>query len=243
MADLDAANKRVILVEGREFDLCNRPRTLGEVDGGHWARVTRAHQGIIEHAFDDDPPNGLGGDGGDGGDDDVNDNTGVNVIAVLEQDTRGDGDVKWSPTQWNQFDAAFADDAWELIRLSYRPHDFESGQVFSALGEDQGCPGQCACRVPDPASQMCFAKNPGCKLQGSDAYMMHRRAYDRLHEQLRWGKIVDVDAFMAVEGQWLTRPALAYQSSYSVAVDDVSAEELKKVNDAYLEKCAFSGEW
>ena len=70
-----------------------------------------------------------------------------------------------------------------------------------------------------------------------------RGAYEHLREQLVWGKVIDFDAFQAVDGQWLIRPALAYQSRYSNAADAVTVESSKSVNDAYLNKCAFDGEW
>ena len=44
-------------------------------------------------------------------------------------------------------ETALAGDSWKFIRLSYRPHDFEPGQVLATLGEDQGCPGQCSCQM------------------------------------------------------------------------------------------------
>ena len=57
------------------------------------------------------------------------------VIAVLEQDTAGDRDVVWTADDWASFEAALYDDNWKLVRLSYRPHDFEPpGGMYAYLG-------------------------------------------------------------------------------------------------------------
>ena len=57
------------------------------------------------------------------------------VIAVLEQDTEGDRGVVWTSDNWASFEAALRDDDWKLVRLSYRPHDFEPpGGMYAYLG-------------------------------------------------------------------------------------------------------------
>ena len=60
---------------------------------------------------------------------------------------------------------------------------------------------------------------------------------------LRYDRIIDYDVFRAVEGQWLVRSALSYQTHYSIAPDVISVDDAKVINEAFMNKCAFEGEW
>lgn len=207
----------VTMVNGPVLDGCNG---LGE-EVVHWLKASRMHEAAMEHAFDNHPD--------------------VNVIAVLEEDTQGDGAVAWTQDKWWAFDAAFKREEWKLLRMSYRPYDFEPDKDNAGLGKPEvACPNECRCQTYD--TTLCFAHSAGCALQASDAYMMHRRAYDQTTEMLRRGKVVDYHVFRAIEGQWLLRPALSYQSRYSYAPDSISIDDSKAVNQLYMDKCAYTAD-
>ena len=206
----------VTLVNGPVLDECNG---MGEVV--HWVKASRMHEAAIEHAFDDRED--------------------VNVVAVLEEDTVGDKSVDWVGREpWYAFEAAFHREEWNAIRMSYRPYDFEPGRDASLGDPEATCPNECQCHMY--GDKLCFTHGSGCALQAADAYLMHRRAYNQTTSALRRGQVVDYHVFKQLEGQFLFKPPLSYQSRYSYAPDEIDIETSVDVAKVYMEKCSYQAD-
>ena len=213
----------VTLVNGPVLDECNNMNADGME---HWQRVSRSHEAVMEHAFDGERE----------GED-------VNVIAVLEEDTVGDTEVAWEQDKWYAFQAAFDRQDWNMFRMAYRPYDFEPGKEAGLGLPDAQCPEECKCHMYDTV--LCFTHNSGCALQSADAYLMHRRTYEKASDMLRQGLIVDYHVFKQIGGQFLFKPPLSYQSRYAYVPDEITYNHSAEVMQVYMDKCAYRAddEW
>ena len=197
----------VLLVNGISMDACTRQQ-----DKSHWVKASHTHAMVSKHAFEG--------------------HADVNYIAVLEQDTVADTNVGWTHDAWPVIENTLEQREWNLFRMAYRPYDFEASRRFGQ--QDAVCPEECKCK--EVSSLMCMTQSPGCALQSSDAYMVHRRAYKRIVDMVKEDKVIDYDVFKLLDKQVLFRPYLGYQEEY--APDDfISSQETKRANSHYLDKC------
>ena len=196
---------RVTMVDGYALDECN---SFGS-ETKHWEKASQSHRAAMLDGFND--PN-------------------VEILAILEQDTLGDPGVTWEQEKWYELEAALDRGDWNLVRLSYRPYDFEAGRG----GET--CPSECECEVY--SSHMCLVRNPGCALQSSDAYFIHQRAHAQVEASLSHGGVIDYHTFKEIGGHFLITPALTYQQSFSYAPDYIAQESMKESIDNFLGKCS-----
>ena len=203
--------EKVTLVDGYAIDACGG---YGD-DVRHWEKASLAHKAAMQDAFDADPD--------------------VNVLAILEQDTEGDGDVNWSNDDWVRLGEALERQDWNTLRLSYRPYDFEKGRD-ARLGEPSvACPAECACDVL--ADKLCMMRSSGCAMQSSDAYFVHRRAVAAMVPQLGARRVIDYHVFKDTPNQLFVAPAVARQTSYSYGPDYITVEDGKESVRVFLEKC------
>ena len=196
---------RVTMVDGYALDECN---SFGS-ETKHWEKASQSHRAAMLDGFND--PN-------------------VEILAILEQDTLGDPGVTWEQEKWYELEAALDRGDWNLVRLSYRPYDFEAGRG----GET--CPSECECEVY--SSHMCLVRNPGCALQSSDAYFIHQRAHAQVEASLSHGGVIDYHTFKEIGGHFLITPALTYQQSFSYTPDYIAQESMKESIDNFLGKCS-----
>ena len=68
-------------------------------------------------------------------------------MAILEQDTLGDQEVVWAQGDWYGLEGLLKRTDWSLLRMSYRPFNFEEGREFSAENTERY-----VLRFPNPAS-------------------------------------------------------------------------------------------
>ena len=203
--------EKVTLVDGYAIDACGG---YGD-DVRHWEKASLAHKAAMQDAFDADLD--------------------VNVLAILEQDTEGDGDVNWSNDDWVRLGEALERQDWNTLRLSYRPYDFEKGRD-ARLGEPSvACPAECACDVL--ADKLCMMRSSGCAMQSSDAYFVHRRAVAAMVPQLGARRVIDYHVFKDTPNQLFVAPAVARQTSYSYGPDYITVEDGKESVRVFLEKC------
>ena len=203
--------EKVTLVDGYAIDACGG---YGD-DVRHWEKASLAHKAAMQDAFDADPD--------------------VNVLAILEQDTEGDGDVNWSNDDWVRLGEALERQDWNTLRLSYRPYDFEKGRD-ARLGEPGvACPAECACDAL--ADKLCMMRSSGCAMQSSDAYFVHRRAVAAMVPQLGARRVIDYHVFKDTPNQLFVAPAVARQTSYSYGPDYITVEDGKESVRVFLEKC------
>ena len=198
-------NDRVTMVDGLALDDCNG---FGS-ETKHWEKASQSHRAAMLDAFRDPD---------------------VNILAILEQDTLGDPDVVWEQEKWYELEGALANEDWNLVRLAYRPYDFEPGREGG-----ETCPSECECEVY--SSHMCLVRNAGCALQSSDAYFIHRRAHAQAEESLSQGKVIDYHTFKEIGGHFLVTPALTYQQSFSYGPDFITQDSMKQTIDKFLGFC------
>ena len=198
-------NGRVTMVDGLALDDCNG---FGS-ETKHWEKASQSHRAAMLDAFRDPD---------------------VNILAILEQDTLGDPDVVWEQEKWYELEGALANEDWNLVRLAYRPYDFEPGREGG-----ETCPSECECEVY--SSHMCLVRNAGCALQSSDAYFIHRRAHAQAEESLSQGKVIDYHTFKEIGGHFLVTPALSYQQSFSYGPDFITQDSMKQTIDKFLGFC------
>ena len=101
----------------------------------HWEKASQSHRAAMLDGFND--PN-------------------VEILAILEQDTIGDPGVTWEQEKWYELEAALDREDWNLVRLSYRPYDFEAGRG----GET--CPSECECEVYSRICAWCGTPGARC---------------------------------------------------------------------------------
>jgi hypothetical protein len=203
--------EKVTLVDGYAIDACGG---YGD-DVRHWEKASLMHKAAMQDAFDADPD--------------------VDVLAILEQDTEGDGDVNWSNDDWVRLGEALERQDWNTLRLSYRPYDFEKGRD-ARLGEPGvACPAECACDAL--ADKLCMMRSSGCAMQSSDAYFVHRRAVAAMVPQLGARRVIDYHVFKDTPNQLFLAPAVARQTSYSYGPDYITVEDGKESVRVFLEKC------
>jgi hypothetical protein len=203
--------EKVTLVDGYAIDACGG---YGD-DVRHWEKASLMHKAAMQDAFDADPD--------------------VDVLAILEQDTEGDGDVNWSNDDWVRLGEALERPDWNTLRLSYRPYDFEKGRD-ARLGEPGvACPSECACDAL--ADKLCMMRSSGCAMQSSDAYFVHRRAVAAMVPQLGARRVIDYHVFKDTPNQLFLAPAVARQTSYSYGPDYITVEDGKESVSVFLEKC------
>ena len=198
-------NDRVTMLDGLALDDCNGFGSETE----HWKKASQSHRAAMLDAFRDPD---------------------VNILAILEQDTLGDPDVVWEQERWYELEGALANEDWNLVRLAYRPYDFEPGREGG-----ESCPSECECEVY--SSHMCLVRNAGCALQSSDAYFIHRRAHAQAEASLSQGKVIDYHTFKEIGGHFLVTPALTYQQSFSYAPDYITQDLMKETIDKFLGFC------
>ena len=202
---------KVTLVDGYAIDACGG---YGD-DLRHWEKASLAHKAAMQDAFDSDPD--------------------VNVLAILEQDTEGDGDVNWSGDDWAALGAALEREDWNTLRISYRPYDFERGRD-ARLGEPGVvCPAECAC--DSLGDKLCAIRASGCAMMSSDAYFVHRRAVSAMVPQLGARQVIDYHVLKNTPNQLFLAPAVARQTSYSYGPDFITVEDGKESVRVFLEKC------
>lgn len=203
--------EKVTLVDGYAIDACGG---YGD-DVRHWEKASLMHKAAMQDAFDADPE--------------------LDVLAILEQDTEGDGDVNWSNDDWVRLGEALERQDWNTLRLSYRPYDFEKGRD-ARLGEPGvACPAECACDAL--ADKLCMMRSSGCAMQSSDAYFVHRRAIAAMVPQLGARRVIDYHVFKDTPNQLFLAPAVARQTSYSYGPDYIAVEDGKESVSVFLEKC------
>ena len=203
--------EKVTLVDGYAIDACGG---YGD-DVRHWEKASLMHKAAMQDAFDADPE--------------------LDVLAILEQDTEGDGDVNWSNDDWVRLGEALERQDWNTLRLSYRPYDFEKGRD-ARLGEPGvACPSECACDAL--ADKLCMMRSSGCAMQSSDAYFVHRRAVAAMVPQLGARRVIDYHVFKDTPNQLFLAPAVARQTSYSYGPDYITVEDGKESVSVFLEKC------
>ncbi len=203
--------EKVTLVDGYAIDACGG---YGD-DVRHWEKASLMHKAAMQDAFDADPE--------------------LDVLAILEQDTEGDGDVNWSNDDWVRLGEALERQDWNTLRLSYRPYDFEKGRD-ARLGEPGvACPAECACDAL--ADKLCMMRSSGCAMQSSDAYFVHRRAVAAMVPQLGARRVIDYHVFKDTPNQLFLAPAVARQTSYSYGPDYITVEDGKESVSVFLEKC------
>ena len=203
--------EKVTLVDGYALDACGG---YGD-DVRHWEKASLMHKAAMQDAFDADPE--------------------LDVLAILEQDTEGDGDVNWSNDDWVRLGEALERQDWNTLRLSYRPYDFEKGRD-ARLGEPGvACPAECACDAL--ADKLCMMRSSGCAMQSSDAYFVHRRAVAAMVPQLGARRVIDYHVFKDTPNQLFLAPAVARQTSYSYGPDYITVEDGKESVSVFLEKC------
>jgi hypothetical protein len=198
-------NDRVTMVDGLALDDCNG---FGS-ETRHWEKASQSHRAAMLDAFGDPD---------------------VKILAILEQDTLGDPDVVWEQEKWYELEGALENEDWNLVRLAYRPYDFEPGREGG-----ETCPSECECEVY--SSHMCLVRNAGCALQSSDAYFIHRRAHAQAEASLSQGKVIDYHTFREIGGHFLVTPALTYQQSFSYGPDYITQDSMKETIDKFLGRC------
>ena len=206
----------VTMVDGYALDRCYHLE-----DQQHWVKASQMHMRAMQHAFDGDAT--------------------VETVAILEQDTRGDDGVGWNQQDWYDLETAMRETEWSLLRMAYRPFEFEDGRAMASLGGDAACPEQCRCERA--TGNICVVRSAGCALQSADAYLVHRRAYPAMTASLSQGRVIDYDVFREMKGQVLITPALSYQTTYSIAPDQLSVEDARRAIERFVDRCAkFPGE-
>lgn len=203
--------EKVTLVDGYAIDACGG---YGD-DVRHWEKASLMHKAAMQDAFDADPE--------------------LDVLAILEQDTEGDGDVNWSNDDWVRLGKALERQDWNTLRLSYRPYDFEKGRDARLGKPGVACPAECACDAL--ADKLCMMRSSGCAMQSSDAYFVHRRAVAAMVPQLGARRVIDYHVFKDTPNQLFLAPAVARQTSYSYGPDYITVEDGKESVSVFLEKC------
>lgn len=124
----------------------------------HWVKASQSHLHAVTHAMTTD----------------------ANVILVLEQDSSADPEYGWADGNWAQFNQALDDHEWNMVRLGYRPLKFEYEPEIEACA-----PEACSCEAVGEV--LCWLPNAGCDLRASDAYLLHKRAFQEYADGLRGG--------------------------------------------------------
>lgn len=208
--------EKTTLVNGYTLDAC---AGLGD-ETKHWEKASRAHSAAMSDAFA---------------------NEDINILAILEQDTLGDQEVVWAQGDWYGLEGLLKRTDWSLLRMSYRPFNFEEGREFSAENTESGCPEKCQC--DKYGDTMCVMREKGCAMQSSDAYFVNRDAMELMVPLLGEGKVVDFHVFRDLPNQVFLIPAVAAQTSYSYAPDVISMEDGKKSVSTFMEKCTRDAVW
>lgn len=171
----------------------------------HWVKATQSHLQAITHAQTTD----------------------AEVIMILEEDSMGDPSVKWSEGNWLQLNDALDNRDWKMLRLGYRPFPFESNPNIEA------CPESCRCE--QVGETLCWLQNGGCDLRASDAYMVHKRAFEEYGRAMFGGTIIDNGVLQGMGRQLFITPQVNYQTK--ATSDYSSVQHQKDVQAIFMERC------
>jgi len=191
---------KVMMLDGFELDKCNG---LGGYD--HWIKASQAHLHAVTHALSVDSETAM----------------------ILEQDTISDPNVVWADGNWQQLNDAMENHQWFMIRMGYRPINFEYNPTI------EECPQPCACE--DAGEMLCWLEGTGCDLHASDAYLLHRRGMLQYAQSLTGGAVIDNGVLQGLPNQLVLTPQLNYQTEASS--DFTSMEHQQDVQAIFMERC------
>jgi hypothetical protein len=209
---------KVVVFRGEEVDVCNafvidgKPR---EGLGGHTLQASAMHMLATMHGWSQN----------------------ANAVMIMEQDTVIDGGVEWSADDWSSFDAALEAKPWNVIRMGYRPIQYE-------YSGDHACEPQCMCEVA--TSKACFLAGAGCDLRGADAYVVHNRFFSRYVDMFQGPGCIDQVTCSAVDNGVLNQqvdnsfvlmPQWNYQTE---AKADGISFDAQRANAGLLSKNCFN---
>ena len=110
---------------------------------------------------------------------------------------------------------------WTLIRLGYRPMDFENGE--------QSCPAHCGCWHNRGDRRWCTVHTYSCDMRAAHAYIVSAQAYPLMLAEILgtpgYG-VIDAGTFQRIPQQVFTTPMLAVQK-HAQADLITPAEQLK----------------
>ena len=174
----------------------------------HWHRATFSHAIAVAHAR----------------------SKGYEVAAVVEDDARSDFTLQFTDQDYDSFNATLQTrDLWTFIRLGYRPYELEQNG-------NQECSDRCQCEKVD--ERTCVIVAPGCDLRSSDAYFVHRGAYNDYIHRLQQG-VVDFDVLQSFPKMLLVSPMISYQEKL-----DITMDAQRDLQGLFKEKCMRSeGAW
>ena len=172
----------------------------------HWVKASQSHLHAVTHAMTTD----------------------ANVILVLEQDSSADPEYGWADGNWAQFNQALDDHEWNMVRLGYRPLKFEYEPEIEACA-----PQACSCEAVGEV--LCWLPNAGCDLRASDAYLLHKRAFQEYADGLRGGGVIDNGVLQRMGNQLVVAPQVMHQTK--AASDFTSVEQQKAVSALFTERC------
>lgn len=163
---------KVVLMRGEEVDVCNLFVIDGKLreglEGGHTLQASAMHMLATMHGWSKN----------------------ANAVMIMEQDTVMDQSVKWSAADWASFDAAAEAKQWNVIRMGYRPLQYE-------MAGDHACEPQCVCETA--TSKACFLGSAGCDLRAADAYVVHNRFFSQYVDLFQGPGCIDQISCSAVD--------------------------------------------
>lgn len=171
----------------------------------HWIKASQSHLHAVTHAIS------------------IN----ASTILIMEQDSVADQNMVWANGNWAQFNEALDDKKWNMVRLGYRPMTFETDPTIKQ------CPETCVCE--SLGEMLCWLPNAGCDLRASDAYLLHKRGFERYAEDLRGGGIIDNGVLQRLPNQLVVTPQVHYQTR--AATDFTSLEHQTDVSALFTERC------
>ena len=175
------------------------------VEGDHWYKASQTHLVALTHAMATNAGNAL----------------------ILEQDAMTDKHCRWEEAHYAELDRVLGTREWNLLRLDYRPLFFELDRKLEA------CPVDCRCEKV--GEKLCWIERTGCDLRSAAAYLVNRRAMERLAATLREGITIDAGALQRIPNQVLITPQVNYQLTGES--DYVSVQQQKEVSKIFRERC------
>jgi hypothetical protein len=172
----------------------------------HWIKTSQSHLHAVTHAMTTD----------------------AEVILILEQDSTADPDYGWADGNWQQFDEALTANDWNIVRLGYRPLMYEYQPEIEACEPE-------ACKCESVGELLCWLPNAGCDLRASDAYLLHKRAFQEYSNSLAGGAIIDNGVLQRLGNQLVVTPQVMHQTKASS--DYTSLEQQKSVSALFTERC------
>ena len=174
----------------------------------HWHRATFSHAIAVAHAR----------------------SKGYEVAAVVEDDARSDFTltIHGPGLRFVQRDAS------DPRTVDLHPAGIQA--VRAGAKRQPGVLDRCQCEKVD--ERTCVIVAPGCDLRSSDAYFVHRGAYNDYIHRLQQG-VVDFDVLQSFPKMLLMSPMISYQEKL-----DITMDAQRDLQGLFKEKCMRSeGAW